>query len=649
MPPNKPGRSSRRKVTLRELSDLYDRLLKREAQLRAALYSIGDALMITDTDGSITLMNPAAERLTGWTESEALALPIEQVFRIVDEDTRAAIENPVTRTLRTGTVVRLHHRTLLISRDGREIPIADAGAPIRDESGDMTGVILTFYDQTLARAALQAAQMAREFAENIIATVREPLLVLDSNLRIVSVNHAFYRLFRTTPEETLDRQIYELGNQQWNIPDLRRLLEEILTRDSHFDGYAVTHEFEHIGQRTMLLNARRIRRSSELILLAIEDITERIQAEQKVQSHLRRLRALRTIDQAIISAFDMRVTLDILLEQIRTHLHVDAAALHLLDPHTQTLTCAAAHGFQSRAIQQVTLRTGEGYAGQVALGRRTMFLADLRTFEQNQFHLSWMHPDTFVSYCGVPLIARGQIKGVLEIFHRTRLDPEQDWFDFLEALSMQAAIAIDSVESFETLQRSNAHLVLAYEATIRGWAHALDLRDRETEGHSQRVTELTVQLARAAGLSDEQIAHIRRGALLHDIGKLGIPDSILLKPGSLTPEEWVIMRRHPEYAFGMLSPIEYLRPALDIPYCHHERWDGTGYPRGLKGDQIPLAARLFAVADVWDALQSDRPYRARWPREQALEYIRSQAGKHFDPEVVELFLKVIGAEADTAD
>ena len=251
----------------------------------------------------------------------------------------------------------------------------------------------------------------------------------------------------------------------------------------------------------------------------------------------------------------MRVTLDILLEQIRTHLHVDAAALHLLDPHTQTLTCAAAHGFQSRAIQQVTLRTGEGYAGQVALGRRTMFLADLRTFEQNQFHLSWMYPDTFVSYCGVPLIARGQIKGVLEIFHRTRLDPEQDWFDFLEALSMQAAIAIDSVESFETLQRSNAQLVLAYEATIRGWAHALDLRDRETEGHSQRVTELTVQLARAAGLSDEQIAHIRRGALLHDIGKLGIPDSILLKPGSLTPEEWVIMRRHPEYAFGMLSPI----------------------------------------------------------------------------------------------
>ena len=174
MPPNKPERSSRRKGTPRELSDLYDRLLKREAQLRAALYSIGDALMITDTD-----VNPAAERLTGWTESEALALPIEQVFRIVDEDTRAAIENPVTRTLRTGTVVRLHHRTLLISRDGREIPIADAGAPIRDESGDMTGVILTFYDQTLARAALQAAQMAREFAENIIATVREPLLVLD--------------------------------------------------------------------------------------------------------------------------------------------------------------------------------------------------------------------------------------------------------------------------------------------------------------------------------------------------------------------------------------------------------------------------------------------------------------------------------------
>ena len=192
------------------------------------------------------------------------------------------------------------------------------------------------------------------------------------------------------------------------------------------------------------------------------------------------------------------------------------------------------------------------------------------------------------------------------------------------------------------LREANAQLLNAYEATIEGLSHALDLRDRETEGHSQRVTEVTVKMAQALNISEEEIVHIRRGALLHDIGKIGIPDSILHKPDALTQEEWVIMRKHPQFAYDMLSPIEYLRPALDIPYNHHEKWDGTGYPRGLKGDEIPTSARLFAIADVWDALTSDRPYRPRWTEEQALTYIREQSGKHFDPQVVELFFKVVG-------
>ncbi len=149
-------------------------------------------------------------------------------------------------------------------------------------------------------------------------------------------------------------------------------------------------------------------------------------------------------------------------------------------------------------------------------------------------------------------------------------------------------------------------------------------------------------MARAAGISAEKLTHVRRGALLHDIGKMGIPDAILLKPDKLTDEEWAVMRRHPTLAYDMLSPIAYLRPALDIPYCHHEKWDGSGYPRGLKGEEIPLAARLFAVADVWDALRFDRPYRKGWTEEETLAYIRDQSGKHFDPKAVELFLQVIG-------
>ena len=192
------------------------------------------------------------------------------------------------------------------------------------------------------------------------------------------------------------------------------------------------------------------------------------------------------------------------------------------------------------------------------------------------------------------------------------------------------------------LQEAHTQLLAAYEATIEGWSHAMDLRDHETEGHSQRVTDLTVKLAQAYGMNDEEIHHIKRGALLHDMGKIGVPDAILHKPDKLTDEEWKIMRKHPQFAYDMLYPIEYLRPALDIPYCHHEKWDGTGYPRQLKNTEIPLAARLFAIVDVWDAVTSDRPYRPAWSKEKALAHIREQSGKHFDPEVVEAFFKLVG-------
>lgn len=190
------------------------------------------------------------------------------------------------------------------------------------------------------------------------------------------------------------------------------------------------------------------------------------------------------------------------------------------------------------------------------------------------------------------------------------------------------------------LQSMNMELEKSYDATLHGWISALDMRDRETEGHSWRVTELTVQLARFMKIPEHEIVHYRRGALLHDIGKMGIPDSILLKPGPLTDDEWKVMRRHPRYAFEWLSEIDFLRPALDIPYCHHEKWDGSGYPRQLKGEQIPLAARMFAIVDVWDALRSDRPYRPALPESNTRRYLLSQSGRHFDPSVVEAFMEL---------
>jgi putative nucleotidyltransferase with HDIG domain len=253
----------------------------------------------------------------------------------------------------------------------------------------------------------------------------------------------------------------------------------------------------------------------------------------------------------------------------------------------------------------------------------------------------------FVCYFGVPLISKGEIEGVMELFHRAPLQPEQEWLDFMETLAGQVAIAIDNATLYEGLQRATIELATAYDATIEGWSKALDLRDKETEGHTRRVTELTIRLARAIGVDEADILHIQRGGLLHDIGKMGVPDRILLKPEALTAEEWGIMRQHPTFAYEMLSPIAYLGPALDIPYCHHEKWDGTGYSRGLKGEEIPLAARLFAIVDVWDALTSDRPYRAAWSKEKALDYIREQSGKHFDPRVVEAFISLLHGDENT--
>lgn len=197
----------------------------------------------------------------------------------------------------------------------------------------------------------------------------------------------------------------------------------------------------------------------------------------------------------------------------------------------------------------------------------------------------------------------------------------------------------------ENVEREHAQLLAAYDATIVGWSRAMEMRDKETDGHAQRVTELTLKLARAMLVSEDDLVHIRRGALLHDMGKLGVPDAILHKIGELNQDEWKVMRQHPQYAYDMLAPIEYLHPALEIPYCHHEKWDGTGYPRGLKGEQIPLSARIFAIADVWDALTTDRPYRSARDINTALEYLRSQSGKHFDPKIVEVFCKVMGHPA----
>lgn len=369
-----------------------------------------------------------------------------------------------------------------------------------------------------------------------------------------------------------------------------------------------------------------------------QDVSERKLSEIQIRQQIARLTALRNIDLAITSSFNLQFALGTVLTETLKQLQVDAAAILLLHANQQSLTYAATLGFRSQQISGATILLDESYAGQAVKKRRLVRIENLREQPDGKSVTDLVAGEDFVAYLSVPLISKGKVLGVLEVFHRVTLTPYPEWVEFIETLAGQAAIAVDNFTLFENLQKSNLELQQAYDATIEGWSHALDLRDKETEGHTQRVTEMSQRLARIMGLKGEILLHMRRGALLHDIGKMGVPDSILLKPSEFTREEWEIMSKHPQLAYDWLKPIAYLNEALAIPYCHHERWDGSGYPRGLKGDEIPLTARIFTIVDEWDAITSDRPYRKAWPQEKAVEYIGENSGTHFDPEIVEVFL-----------
>jgi PAS domain S-box-containing protein len=389
---------------------------------------------------------------------------------------------------------------------------------------------------------------------------------------------------------------------------------------------------------------RRIEPNHVRLLTTITEIAgnaiHRVNLFQRSEEQVRQLTALREVDTAIASSFDLNVTLDILANHIMTQLGADAVSILSLQADQLTLVYLNGAGFKTNNISEINLKVGEGVAGKTILSRADVYIKDLsreKSFKRRKL----LAEDKFVSYYAVPMISKGQPQGVVEVFFRETFTPNPDWIEFIQTLTGQAVIAIDNSKLFEDLQRTNQELSIAYDTTLEGWGKALELRDKETQGHTRRVTDLTLNLARQLGLPESSLVHIRRGVLLHDIGKMGVSDRILHKEGPLSPEEREIMENHPLYAYELLSTIPYLKPALDIPYCHHEWWNGEGYPRRLKGEQIPLAARLFAIVDVWDALLSDRPYRKSWTKQKAIQYLCDHSETQFDPKVLEIFLKII--------
>ena len=387
--------------------------------------------------------------------------------------------------------------------------------------------------------------------------------------------------------------------------------------------------------------------SSDIFLLnAVAEITGQALYAAKLvqdnQTQIQRLSTLRRVDDTILSNLDTRNLVELLLNEFTSSLDVDGATITIFSNETD---------LENYYHQYGTTKPDENYpkesASYVAACTNVLVIQNAKKGMHSRRTYPVHHPihdPAMVGYAVAPLNNKNVQLGIVELLSKKEIIWDREQIEFFEVLTNQLAIAIDKVNMVLNLRLSNENLMLAYQQTLEGWSRAMDLRDQETENHTQRVTSLTLKLGQKAGFSDEQLLQVRRGALLHDIGKLGVPDEILLKNGSLTDEEWTIMRQHPEEARRLIEPIEYLRPAIIIPYYHHEKWDGSGYPQKLKGEDIPIEARIFSVVDVWDALTSNRPYRGALDPTEVARYIKEQSGIHFDPEIVDLFLELLVSE-----
>jgi len=438
----------------------------------------------------------------------------------------------------------------------------------------------------------------------------------------------------------------------WNLPQFSGLRALELLNESGLDipfilvsgsiGEEAAIDILHRGASDYILKdrSRRLGQSVRRTLESRQHQEGKKQAEAELKGRLAELEVLYSISSSLRHLESLDAILSSLLDQTLAALEAEAGAIWLENRDGKKLHLASARGWLER-LDALVFEPGEGLVGSTYLLEQPYTCPEFILDPKINKKALAIAPSGWGGAL-VPIYNNEEIIGVMAISVALPREITAEEVKLLASIAEMAGIAIHRIRLFEDLQAAGEVLASAYDETIKGWAGALELRDQETEGHCERVPSLTMTIARKLGIPEDQIIHIYRGSLLHDIGKMGIPDSILLKPGKLDDKEWELMYKHPSYAYDMLGPIDYLRPALDIPYCHHEKWDGSGYPRGLKGEEIPMAARIFAVVDVYDALTSDRPYRKAWSENEALEYVKNESGRHFDPQVVEVFLKEIG-------
>jgi PAS domain S-box-containing protein/putative nucleotidyltransferase with HDIG domain len=662
-------------ATLNFLTDITERkqtqeqLAASEAEMRALFNAMTAAVIVYDRQGRYLKIAP--------TDPANLYLPPQDmlgksVHEILPESTADLIVDTIRKTLDSGQAQQCEYSLQI---DGNEIWFSTSSSAL-----DKDSVVWVAHDISTIKQAEESLEQKTEELSRLYRASGTLLTSVSADMdqlakSVVEIISSEYEkmncslLLKQPDFQVLDRiaaagpDIQEITNAGLsldgpglvpeairsgnliNVPDVTKAPEYVPNWKKARSELVIPMKLNHTVTGAIDLQSADLEaftNDDEHWLTAFAEkaalILENNQLLSQAERRYMNLRALHNIDMAIAGSFDLQVTLNVFLEQVVTQLHVDAAAVLLMETHQPSLVYAAGKGFRTDALKQTKLRIGEGYAGFSALERQPVHIPDLTQVETGFLRSPHFRMESFVAYSAVPLIAKGNVQGVLEVFHRSKIRADSEWFDLLTTLAGQAAVAIDNANLLDGMQKASQELNLAYLATLEGWARALELRDMETEGHSQRVADLTIQLAQAMGVDREELENIQRGALLHDIGKMGVPDRILLKPGKLTDKELDIIRQHPTFAYELLSPIRFLRSALDIPRYHHERWDGTGYPEGLKGEQIPLPARIFAIVDVWDAMTSDRPYRKAISPEKVKAHISEQSGKHFDPKVVELFL-----------
>jgi PAS domain S-box-containing protein/putative nucleotidyltransferase with HDIG domain len=571
-----------------------------EAQLKfqsELLKNVYDAIYALDKFFNITFWNQTAETIYGWKFEEIIG---RHEATYLETEYQGHSFEEVLNLLDTKSAVQIN--LIQHTKSGLSFDVESKIRALRDDQGEITGYVFVNRDITLRRMAQKALSESEQKFRQLAENIREAFMLTDLDLEtIIYTSPAYEEVWGQTPAQlhenpdAIQESIHpdDLGKV---LEARQKLLKEAIPMDIEHRIVMADNTIRWIHSRAYPVRDE----VGKFVRVAgiAEDITERIQSIELLRESRDRLSRAEQVSQSGNWEFDL------------------SSQLVTASPGARKIYGLAERTWTIAEVQKIPL----------VKYRPMLDLAMNQLLED--------HTPYDVEF----KIQRPSDGKIIAIHSVAEYDASRKVvFGIIQDITVRK-------EAEEVIRQTAEELRIAYDATIEGWSQAMDLRDRETEGHTQRVTAITLKLAREIGLPEEEMIHIRRGTLLHDIGKLGVPDAILHKPGSLTEDEWLVMKKHPEYAYRMLNKVNYLLPAIDIPYCHHERWDGSGYPRGLKGEEIPIAARIFAVIDVWDALTSDRPYRLAWPKEKAYHYILDQSGKHFDPHILEYFIRFMDGE-----